>query len=159
MVSPGKSRQRKAVGGSLSHVLVVVDRVCTRGNLVRRPKLVVSVVELVRRLVMTVSSEHQGLIVVAVLDMGEWFRRLLRMEDMIAIVVHDLSALVFLDGAGAFGGMAATTSVTFAFGMWAVLLVVRLGATLAIHMLAAGFALTAAMLALRDSCDNVSFEV
>lgn len=108
---------------------------------------------------MAISSEYHGLIVVTVLDMGKWFRRLLRVEDLNAIVGHDLSALVFLDGASAFGGMAATTSVTLAFGMWAVLLVVRLGATLAIHMLAAGFALTAAMLALRDSCDNVSFWV
>lgn len=129
---------------------MVVDRVGTRGNLIRRPQLIVSVIELVRRLVVAVAGENHGLVVVAVLDMGEWFWRLLRLENMIAIVGDDLSAFVFLDGASALGRMATTASVASALGVWAVIFVVRFGPTLAVYMLAAGFALTAAMLALRD---------
>ena len=60
------------------------------------------IVELVSWLMVSVPGKHHRLVIVTILDMGERLWRFLRMKYLIAILGHDLGALILLDGAGAF---------------------------------------------------------
>lgn len=95
----GKPGQRKAVSGSLGDLaLVAMEGVRPRGDLVRSSELVVSVIELVDRLVMSV-CEYRGLGI-----MGVHIMSLLWMVFMLDVwrdvLRHGVEMLLFLDRAG-----------------------------------------------------------
>jgi hypothetical protein len=149
MMRSCESSQRQAVGRPLGYVVMMVNRIRARGYFIGRPELIVGIVELVNRLVVAVTGEDHGLVVVAILDMSEWSRRLFWMQDLVSLFGHHLGALVLLDCAGTFRCVTATTSVAISIRVRAVFLVVSLvSSALAIDMLAARLALASAVLAL-----------